>query len=280
MHARSLALSLAPLSFVALASLTSVAHAQAAGELAPEDAVAGPPEAPAAEVEVQAEVQAEVQIGPSAPAPVAVQVITPASTPVRVACATARPRASVMANRWAVGLSLGSMSLAPESSPDDQTNFAVGELAVRFRATRHLELELSAGGGREQTADDENGDLEVAAVTLAARYRFRPEAAWNWFVMGGIGGAAVTRHDATDEQRNNATQPLGMLGIGLERRFRHFALQVEARAVGLGKRDDSDTMDARPLNEAARATPIIEVPTRTDEARSGGSLALGLSYYF
>jgi hypothetical protein len=270
MHARSLVLSLAPL-FVA--SLASVAHAQAVAGPAPEDAV----EAPAAEVEVQA----QVEIAPPAPAPVAVQIITPASTPVRVACATARaPRESVMANRWALGLSVGSMSLAPESAPDSQTQFAIGELALRYRATRHLELELAAGGGRERTADDQDGDLAVGTVTLAARYRFRPEAAWNWFVMGGIGGASIARHDATDEERNNATQPLAMLGIGLERRFHHFALQAEARAVGLGKRDDRNAMDVTPAGETAKVTTVVPVPTRTDEARSGGSLSIGLSYYF
>lgn len=273
MHARSLVLSLAPL-FVA--SLASVAHAQAAGELAPEDAVAGPPEAPA---EAEVEVQAQVQIAPSAPAPVAVQILTPASTPVQVACASARPRDPVMANRWAVGLSLGSMALAPESSPDDQTSFAIAELALRFRATRHLELELTAGGGRERTADDEDGDLAVGTVALAARYRFRPEAAWNWFVMGGIGAASVARHDATDEQRNDATQPVGMLGIGLERRFRHFAIQAEARAVGMGKRED-DRMDDDAIRPLAVRGPV-ETPSRsTDEARSGGSFSVGLNYYF
>lgn len=267
MHARSLVLSLAPLF---LASLTSLAQAQVAGDLAPDDVA----EAPAAELEVQAQVEI-------APAPVALQIVTPASTPVRVACATARaPRQPVMANRWALGLSVGSMSLAPESAPDRQTSFAIGELALRFRATRHLELELSAGGGRERTADDQDGDLAVGTVTLAARYRFRPEAAWNWFVMGGLGGASIARHDATDEQRNNATQPLGMLGIGLERRFHHFALQAEARAVGLGKRDDHRTMDVRPLAETARVTTIVPSPAPSDEARSGGSLSIGVSYYF
>src|SRR5204863_131225 len=70
-------------------------------------------------------------------------------------CAPAR--ASVMANRWAIGLSVGSMSLAPKGSPDDKTDFGVGELALRFRATPHLELELTAGGGRERTADNQDG---------------------------------------------------------------------------------------------------------------------------
>jgi hypothetical protein len=271
MHARTLVLSLAPL------FATSLAHAQFAGEITP----AGPPEAPEAEAEVGVEAGVEVSIGPApvaAPAPVQVQVMTPAMAPVQVACATpVRARSPVMANRWAVGLSLGSMSLSPESSPDDQTDFAIGELAVRFRATPHLELEASAGGGRERTADDQQGDLAVMTVGLAARWRFRPEARWNWFVMGGIGAAAVTRHDATDDQRKDATQPLGMLGIGVERRFRHFALQAEARAVGMGNRDDHDDMPVVIRDEAKRS---VVMPVRTDEARGGGSLTIGASYYF
>ena len=99
MHARTFVLSLAPL------FATSLAHAQFAGEITP----AGPPEEAEAEVGVEAGV--EVSIGPApvaAPAPVAVRVMSPAMAPVQVACATPlRARSSVMANRWAVGLSLG-----------------------------------------------------------------------------------------------------------------------------------------------------------------------------
>jgi hypothetical protein len=185
---------------------------------------------------------------------------------------------SVMANRWAIGLSLGSMTLAPDGAPDDRTAFATGELALRFRATPHLELELSAGGGRERTADHQDGDLQVATVALAARYRFRPEAAWNWFVMGGLGAASVTRHDATDQERNDATQPLGMLGIGLERRFHHLALQAEARVVGLGEDRRHDA--AMPVANAAMATTLEPTPATSPQARGGGALSLGLSYYF
>src|SRR5262245_13320115 len=73
-----------------------------------------------------------------APGEVAPQPM-PAPTPVVVVPATTQCggciREPVMANRWAVGLSLGSMGIAPKDNPDDKTNFAVGELAIRFRAT-------------------------------------------------------------------------------------------------------------------------------------------------
>jgi hypothetical protein len=198
-----------------------------------------------------------------------------------VACGCNRGE-TVMSRRWAVGLSLGSMSLAPDGRPDDKTAFAIGELALRFRATRHFELELTAGGGRERTDDDQDGDLAVSAVMLAARWRFLPEHAWNFYVTGGIGGASVTRHDATDQERNDATQPLAMLGVGVERRFRHFALQAELRAVGMGDKDHGDPAMARDAatGAAAEMTTTITPPAAVDEKRGGGSLSIGASYYF
>jgi len=244
MHARFLAFSLAPLF---LGSAASLAHAQAPGEAVP------PPAVPAPD--------------------------SPCATP----CGGFRCAESVMANRWAVGLSLGSMSLAPEGQSDNQTAFGIGELALRFRATPHFELELSVGGGREQLANDQQGDLEVTTAALAVRYRFRPEAAWNWFVMGGLGGASVVSHDATKQERDDATHPLGMLGIGLERRFHHFALQAEARAIGIGdKTRTSDAMAAPPPAQpgAMATTTPPPAPVAPSQKQSGGALTIGLSYYF
>ncbi|HEU4726794.1 MAG TPA: outer membrane beta-barrel protein [Kofleriaceae bacterium] len=240
MHARQLAFSLAPL-FAATA-----AHAQAPGELAPVAAPEGACGAPCG--------CGPVQVG--------------------------EVRESVMDNRWAIGLSVGSMSLAPDGQPDDKTSFTIGELALRFRATPHLELELSAGGGREQLDNNEQGDLEVNTVALAARYRFNPEGRWNWFLMGGLGGASVTFHDATQKEREDATHPLGMLGVGIERRFHHFALQAEARVVGIGDKHHDAAMDA-PVQEAAMST-VVTPPTTTSPADrlGGGSITLGASYYF
>ncbi|HET7504103.1 MAG TPA: outer membrane beta-barrel protein [Kofleriaceae bacterium] len=191
-------------------------------------------------------------------------------------------RESVMDNRWAIGLSVGSLSLAPDHQSDDKTAFTIGELALRFRATPHLELELSAGGGREQLDDHVQGDLEVNMIALAARYRFNPEGQWNWFLMGGLGGASVTLHDATQEERDDATHPLGMLGIGVERRFHHFALQAEARVVGIGeKHHDDSAMDLPVQVEPAMAT-VGTPPTTTSpgDRLGGGSITIGASYYF
>jgi hypothetical protein len=210
----------------------------------------------------------------------------PVAGPDGAACAGpcgCRHVESVMENRWAIGLSLGSMSLAPDGQSDEKTSFGVGELALRFRATPHLELELSAGGGRQQLADDQQGDLEVTTVALAARWRFNPEGAWNWFVMAGVGGAAVTLHDATQKERHDATHPLGMLGVGLERRFHHFALQAELRAIGIGDKqhDDAQMAAPPPTDPTMMATTVIP-PTTTSagQKQSGGAATIGLSYYF
>ena len=154
-----------------------------------------------------------------------------------------------------------------------RSHFAVGELALRFRATLHLELELAVGGGRERTPDNMDGDLQVSTAALALRYRFRAEQHWNWFVLGGIGGAAITRHDATSQERSDATQPMFELGIGTEYRFDHLALQAELRGFGLGVARSDSTSD-----------PAVNMPfdsnTTNDIQRSGASLSVGLSYYF
>jgi hypothetical protein len=245
MRIRTLAFSLAPL------FLAPLAHAQAPGEVAP------------------------VVVQPVVVAPV---VVAPVVAPADVACTRREDgRESVMANRWSVGFSVGGMSLAPKDSPDDHTGFTIAELALRYRLTRHFELEASAGGGRERTADDMDGDLAVTAFGLSARYRFMPEAAWNLFAMGGIGGASVTRHDATDQERDDALQPFGMLGVGIERRFHHVALQAELRAIGMGKSHD-DQRDP-PVAEA-RAMPVTTTTSSPDIERSGASFSVGLSYYF
>jgi hypothetical protein len=214
-----------------------------------------------------------------APGEAAIQPVVMVPESACVACGCNRPD-SVMSRRWSVGLSLGGMSLAPESRPDDETAFAVGELALRFRATRHLELELAVGGGRERTEDDQEGELEVSSAVLAARWRFRPEHAWNWFVMAGLGGASVTRHDASDQERSDATQPLVTLGIGIERRFRRFALQAEARVVGMGTRERGDeAMALSPESRGPFDTDAIVSPA-VDEQRAGGAFSIGASYYF
>jgi len=235
-----------------------LAHAQAPGEVQP--VVVAP-------VVAQPVVVAPVVIQPGGPgfAP----VVAPAPAPE----AGCESRPGVMANRWAIGLSFGGMSIAPSDTPDDQTHFAVGELALRFRVARHFELELAVGGGRERTADNMEGDLQVSTAALAMRYRFRAEEHWNFFAMGGLGGASIARHDATSQERRDATQPLFVAGFGTEYRFDHLAVQAELRGFGLGVAKSDSTSD-----------PAVSMPsssnTSSDIQRAGASLSVGLSYYF
>ena len=231
-----------------------LAHAQAPGEVQP--------------VVVAPVVAQPVVVAPVVVTPGVAPVVAPAPAPE----AGCEPRSAVMDDRWAIGFSVGGMSIAPSDTPDDQTHFTVGELALRFRVARHFELELAVGGGRERTPDHMDGDLQVSTAALALRYRFRPEQHWNWFVMGGLGGAAITRHDATSQERSDATQPMFVAGIGTEYRFDHLALQAELRGFGLGvaKTDSTTQMTNAPLDPNAGA----------DIQRSGASLSLGLSFYF
>jgi hypothetical protein len=117
-----------------------------------------------------------------------------------------------------------------------------------------------------------DGDLQVSTAALAMRYRFRAEEHWNFFAMGGLGGAAITRHDATSQERHDATQPMFVAGAGTEYRFDHLALQAELRGFGLGtpKSDSTTQMTNAPFEANAGA----------NVQRSGASLSLGLSYYF
>src|SRR5262245_26463852 len=72
-------------------------------------------------------------------------VAPPGMTPVAAPQAPLpeRPR------RWSVGLGVGSITLAPHHTPDVETQFDVGQLALRYRITRHIELELALSGGDE-----------------------------------------------------------------------------------------------------------------------------------
>ena len=80
----------------------------------------------------------------------------------------------------AVGLAMGSATLAPKGNPDaTPSEFSIAELALRYRVTRSIELELSMGGGREAQQDGSQGDSAIQTGALGVRYHFRPEAAWN-----------------------------------------------------------------------------------------------------
>lgn len=164
--------------------------------------------------------------------------------------------ASPRTQRWSVGVSLGETELGSEHGPT--MTFGGAAVAVRYRGWRHLELELSFGGGRERLADGHDGDLAIGTGTLAARYRFNPTRPWNWWLLAGAGSTVIAPHVSTEMERAAAHRPHVAIGAGLERRWDRFALHFELRALSLGP-----TVDERaPLQ------------------LGGGNFAAGASYYF
>ena len=277
MMPRLWALSLAPI-FAA-----STAYAQAPGEVDPgapqQQQYAQPPQRQYA----QPPQYAPPQYAP-APAPAA------APAPVGWQCGYGASAVPVMARRWAIGLSFGGMGVAPDGAPEGtEAQFRVGEISLRYRASRRIELALALSGGRQVLEDDVEGDLATGTVMLALRYRFMPEHRWNWFVTGGLGGTVVAPHTSDADQREAAQRPLGMLGVGLERRFRRFALQAELRMVGLGQRNDATgdvpvAVDGGAAPTMPGVLPVPRLPASSAavyaETLNGGMATLGASYYF
>jgi len=220
--------------------VAATAHAQAPGEMAPDAPIAPP--------------------GMAAPV-----VVAPAPNPV-------------MANRWAVGLSVGSLSIAPKGQPDNKTQFGVGELSLRYRATLHFELELALGGGRQQLQDGSQGDLETNVAMLGARYRFSPYQHWNWWLGGSIGSLSVTQNGATDQQKQDAQRPMGSLAIGIEHRWTQFALQAELRGFSVG--DPKNQASTMPVVTNAQQPPPPTMTSSDAQSAGGGIVTIGASYYF
>ena len=102
--------------------------------------------------------------------------------------------------------------------------------------------------------------------------------------MAGLGGTTVARHDATKQERDDASRGHGVLGAGLERRFEHFALQVEARLIRVGDKQQTDAPPppavVMPGTTGGVAQPPMTTTTTAGGAQSGGSITIGASYYF
>jgi opacity protein-like surface antigen len=180
-----------------------------------------------------------------------------------------QPEGPQLPGRWSIGLNMHSSEFTAEDS-GESAQFDGGGLAIRYRPWRKVDLELSLGGGRQTVEgyDGErmDGELAMATGTLAARYHFNQEQHWNFWLLFGVGATTIARHDASDEEIDAAQRPHVALGAGLEYRFTNFALQLEARVLGLGQTEDEKMLQ--------------EQGVYTSEGISGGSISLGASYYF
>lgn len=192
----------------------------------------------------------------------------PSATPPQQNLVAPVVAAPMFVPRWSIAASVGSISLANDATPDaPTTDFSIGQLAVRYRGWNHLELELSLAGGNQQLPDNQGeGELKIAHVTFAARYRFNALQHFNWWLMAGIGGTTVAPKNASDEQVKMAQRGHGLLGIGAEYRWTKFALQAEAKGIAIGATDDEQAL----ADQTGMDAPSI----------SAGSFTLGAAYYF
>ncbi len=222
-----------------------------------------------------AHAQAPGQVDPTtAPAP----VVDP--TPVVVA-----PPAylDVLAHRFSVGLDLAAWSVADENDTTE-ADFRGADLALRFRMTPRLEAELVLSGGRQVLDDGEDGELAMGGGTLGLRYRFLPGRPWDFWLGAGLGATVIERHDSTSDERDAANRPHAALSLGVERRWRRFAIHADVRMVALGARNDQLDMAAPPPQ--VDGEPVPDLPPqpapdlRTAESLSAGVFSLGASFYF
>lgn len=193
------------------------------------------------------------------------------------------PEWAIMANRWSIGLALGQSTITNAMSPDAKTDFAIGELTLRYRLRPEWEAEVSLGGGNEKLSDGTQGDRMLTSATIGLRYHFRPADPWNWFLLAGVGGSAVASSTASDADRNAATRPHVQVGAGIEHRWTHFALQAEVRLTAMGEPQGYGDTSTPPVlvgtndgNTAVRGDPA----SSTTNTASAGQLTIGASYYF
>jgi len=168
--------------------------------------------------------------------------------------------------RWSIGLGIGSLNIAPHHDPESENVFSVGMIAVRWRPFRHLELELALSGGNTDSESDKQ--REVSQGVFALRWRFNPQSKWNIWAMAGMGTLKVSDAYYGEGPEQSTLQ----FGLGLERRWSRFALQLEGRIVGVAPPDDEDTMPSYP-NQSYDSGYV-------NDGWKGGQLVLSGNFYF
>jgi hypothetical protein len=181
-------------------------------------------------------------------------------------------------HRFGIGLRFGSMGIEDKDAAgrtmEEGQQFATGGLVARYRATRRLELELSFDHGTQQIEGDDGElyetDLELTTATASVLFHMRPQARWDWYLLGGLGVNDRRFHGDPDELAD--TRGHVAIGAGLERRWEHLVLGVELRALAIGPKQEEE----RDVAIAAAAQPVEE----EDEGLGGGQLTFSAGWYF
>lgn len=181
---------------------------------------------------------------------------------VQPAAAPPPPHASVMDNRWAVGLDLGWETLKIQHGDQQKVTFGTLEIAGRFRIRPAIEVALSLWAGG--TA----GDIGLGGLYASFRYRFLAEQKWNVYGVGALGVISVAQKMAGDAEKQGRGSL--RLAVGGERRF-GFGLAVNAELGIASIAENSKAPDAVMLSTAGQLSRY---------QLGGGTLMIGVTYYF
>lgn len=188
--------------------------------------------------------------------------------------------------RFSVSLNVGGMGVSPAQNgydSYDSTTFNVSELAFRYRLSNRIGVELSFNGGREMLANGLDGDLAMGGGTAALQYHFRPDHAFNWYLLGGLGATVIASRTASTYERDHATRGHGMLGAGTEVRLSpHWALEGELRFLSIGTAMSTDQSTPAYPTMQGTSTPTVPKAGRLspDEGYGATQFTVGASFYF
>lgn len=130
-------------------------------------------------------------------------------------------------HRFGLGLRLGGASVAT-ADPEQPEDYSTLGLTARYRVSRRWEIELAVDHGQLDNGDGTMGPAEFSAGTISALLHLRPQARWDWYLLGGLGTSERRPYADSDwaEERSHLA-----LGIGLERRFEHLVIGAELRGL-------------------------------------------------
>lgn len=168
-----------------------------------------------------------------------------------------------MDDRWSIDLALWLGAANPKLDGAGGSGVGGLELAGRFRITKAIEvaLALQAGG-------NDNDHVTMGGLVADFRYRFKPEAAWNFIALAGIGVMSVADKDTSDDMQKHGRGTL-RIGGGVERRFGSWAVAATLRLYAVAQNKD-----------AVVVTPPTVSHNLERYGVTGETLAIGASYYF
>jgi hypothetical protein len=175
-------------------------------------------------------------------------------------------------HRWGIGLRTASQGLENDSD-DDRLHLGGGGLHVRWRFAPKWSAELTMEGLKADLYDGAY-QRELDNSTLTFGYHFTPYSRWDLAILAGIGGTddTVTYRKADGTMAQEVASEVNFqLGFAVERRWTHFGIGLDFRAIGYARTDEEDQPEDYDSTMDFRAIP---------SGQSAGQLNLHATYYF